>query len=95
MKKTTQKSTNVENKSTETKKVSKTKLVLQHLLKKKSITSWEAIEMFSATRLSAIIFCLRKRGYGIATKDIAMTDKYGNKGFFAKYTLTSMPNDWK
>lgn len=90
MKKTTTKATNHP-----TKKVTKSKLVLQHLLKKKSITSWEAIEMFSATRLSAIIFTLRKRGYGIATKDVTMKDKYGNKGFYAKYILTSMPNDWK
>jgi len=92
MKKTTQKSTNVENKSTQPKKLSKTKLILQHLLKNKSITSWEAIEKFSATRLSDTIFRFRKKGYGIATKDIIMTDKYGNKGFYAKYILTSLPN---
>lgn len=39
----------------------KTALVLNHLQKKKTITSWEAIELFGATRLSAIIYNLRKK----------------------------------
>lgn len=86
MKKETTKGTKVP-----TTKTTKKKLVLAHLLKYKSITSFEAIEKYSATRLSAIIFNLRKAGYGIATKDIAMTDKYGNKGFYAKYLFTSLP----
>lgn len=86
MKKETKKVTNVP-----TKKTTKKKLILAHLIKHKSITSFEAIEKYSATRLSAIIFDLRKAGYGIATKEIAMTDKFGNKGFYAKYLFTSYP----
>jgi len=74
-----------------TQKVTKKKLVTSHLIKHKTITSWEAIDNYSATRLSAIIFDLRKAGYGISTKEVAMKDKYGNKGFYAKYTLTSLP----
>lgn len=89
MKKTT---TKKETTNDVAKKVTKRKLILAHLLKHKSITSLEAIEKYSATRLSAIIFNLRKQGYGIATKDVAMTDKYGNKGFYAKYLFTSHPN---
>jgi hypothetical protein len=41
--------------------------VLAHLQKHGSITSLEAIKNFSATRLSAIIFILRKRGHNIIT----------------------------
>ena len=43
----------------------KTGKVLAHLQYKGSITSWEAIELFRATRLSAIIFNLRDEGYDI------------------------------
>lgn len=32
-----------------------------------SITSWEAIQLFHATRLSAIIFTLKERGMQIAS----------------------------
>lgn len=45
--------------------ISKTQKVLFHLQNHKSITSWEAIRLYRATRLSAIIFVLRKRGYEI------------------------------
>lgn len=39
--------------------------VKKHLIEKGSIDSWTAIELFGATRLSAIIFNLRKEGYDI------------------------------
>ena len=42
----------------------KTKQVMEHLLEKGSITSWEAIEKYRATRLSSIIFNLRHH-YGM------------------------------
>jgi hypothetical protein len=69
--------------------------VLAHLLKRKSITSWDAITLYKATRLSAIIFTLRKNGYGIATKDITQKDVNGNNCTFAKYVLTSLPKKSK
>ena len=47
---------------------SQRKLVLQRLLEKKTITSWEAITDFRCTRLSAVIFDLRQEGYNIDTK---------------------------
>jgi len=79
-------------KSTTSKRaVTKGAKVLTHLLKKKSITSWEAITLYKATRLSAIIFILRKNGYGIATNDITSRDTNGNSCTFAKYILTSLP----
>jgi len=39
--------------------------VLEHLQKRKSITSWEAITMYRATRLADIIFKLKNEGYKI------------------------------
>jgi hypothetical protein len=39
--------------------------VKKHLIEKGSIDSWTAINLYGATRLSAIIFKLRSRGYQI------------------------------
>lgn len=65
----------------------KTSEVLKYLKSNGSITSMEAINMFGATRLSAIIFQLRKRGYDITTFDIEKVDKYGHCCKFARYVL--------
>lgn len=62
----------------------KTALVLEHLQKNKTITSWEAIENFGATRLSAIIYNLRKK-YFIDSVDKLFTDKYGDTSTFTEY----------
>lgn len=47
------------------KKINKSNAVLNHLKKYGSITSWKAITEYRATRLSAIIYNLRKKGYDI------------------------------
>ena len=52
------------------KKTNKTEKVLEHLQKYGYITSLEAIELYGATRLSDIIFRLRKRNYNISTIDM-------------------------
>lgn len=52
-------------------KLSKLEKIKRHLLKHKSITSWEAIQNYSATRLAAIIFILRKNGWKIESRPIA------------------------
>ena len=41
-------------------------MILIHLQMHKTITTWEAIDKFHATRLSAIIFNLKEEGYNIA-----------------------------
>jgi hypothetical protein len=46
----------------------KIKKVALHLIKYKKITSWDAITKYKATRLGAIIFNLRKKGFIIETK---------------------------
>lgn len=65
----------------------KTTEVLDRLKSVGSITSMEAFNLFGATRLSAIIFNLRKRGYNIETVDMDCIDRYGNPVKFAKYVL--------
>jgi len=73
-------------------KTTKTQLVKSHLLERGKITSWEAIENYGATRLSAIIFNLRDRGMPIETKDIEFEDRYGNKSTYAQYVLNQTVN---
>lgn len=68
-------------------KTTKKQKVLEHLTNLGTITSIEAIEKYGATRLADIIFKLRKEGYNIETQDVEFTDRYGNKGMYAKYVM--------
>lgn len=70
-----------------TKRINKTQLVLDHLEKYGTITSLEAIELYGATRLSSIIYNLRKRGHKIVTEDMPFTDRFGTKSICGKYIL--------
>ena len=63
--------------------------VLNHLKKGLPITSWEAIHKFRATRLSAIIYDLRKSGLTIITQNL-INEKTGKR--FASYTLIKENN---
>lgn len=65
----------------------KNQKVLDHLIKHGSITSWEAITNYRATRLSDIIYRLRERGYDIDTVAVKNTD---GRGTHAKYVLKSV-----
>lgn len=69
--------------------MTKTQKVLNHLRENGSITSWEAIQQYGATRLSAIIFNLRKKGIEIKSEMVQFTDRYGDNSTFAKYVLIS------
>lgn len=53
----------------------KTEAILNHLQKKKKITSWDAIELYGATRLAATIHQLKEYGYEIHTQMVQ-----GDKG---------------
>jgi hypothetical protein len=53
----------------------KHQLVKKHLLKEGTIDSWTAIELYGATRLSAIIFNLRKEGYTIISQSNSAYDR--------------------
>lgn len=59
-----------------------------HLEENGSITSWEAIREYGATRLSAIIFNLRhKYNLDIENEWVEFTDRYGSKARYVKYNL--------
>lgn len=62
--------------------------VENYLKENGSITSWEAIKEFGATRLSAIIYVLRnEREMNIDTIYETGKNRYGDKITYAKYTL--------
>lgn len=68
--------------------MSKEKAVIEYLKKsKKGITSWEAIEMFAATRLSAIIYNAKEKGYIIKDRYEEHTDKYGQEAPYKRYWI--------
>ena len=61
-------------------------VVLAYLKKHKGITSLEAFEKWHITRLSAVIFDLRKMGHDIVTVDIDCDTKFGHCTY-AQYRL--------
>jgi len=72
------------------KAVKKTKMdmIKEHLIKHKTITSWEAITLYKETRLAAKIEILRnKRGWVIETIMFVSEEQTP----YAKYFLRSLP----
>ena len=68
--------------------MTKTEAIMKHLQEYGNITSWEAIKEYGATRLSGVIYNLRNRyNMPIRSERVDMTDRYGNKGYYAKYIL--------
>ena len=67
--------------------MTQTQAVLQHLKDCGSITSWEAIMHYGATRLSGIIYNLKKAGYNIIATSIQVKNRYGHFTNVAKYIL--------
>ena len=61
-----------------------TGLVLRHLKDHKTITTYEAFTEYGATRLSAIIFDLRKK-YLITDEWIERQNRYGENVRFKRY----------
>tara|TARA_R110002051_G_scaffold218455_1_gene282301 strand:+ start:102 stop:419 length:318 start_codon:yes stop_codon:yes gene_type:complete len=71
-----------------------TDAVLWHLQNKGNITSWEAIKEYGATRLSAIIFNLRRRGYIIHSVPLKIINRFGKSTTIAKYTYQEVFNKY-
>jgi len=68
-------------------KNTKINLVAKHLINKKKITSWEAIERYHATRLADIIYDLKAEGWDIVTDMV----KEPSGVRYAVYRLMSVP----
>lgn len=71
----------------ETKRISQGEMIKKHLIKRGSITSWEAIKLYGCTRLSAKIYNLREEGFDIKTDHVTKKNRYGYPVTFAKYIL--------
>lgn len=67
--------------------VTKTNQVKTHLVEQGFINSWMAINLYGATRLSAIIFRLRKSGMNIVSQPESTLDRNGNLCNFVRYVL--------
>lgn len=67
--------------------LSKTAVVRDVLLKGGTISSLEAINLCSATRLSAIIFNLRKSGLNIQSDQIKHIDMFGHECTYSRYYI--------
>lgn len=61
--------------------------ILNHLKRYGSITSWESFEIYGATRLSAIIYNLKKDGYEFNEEWIKRKNRFGEQVEFKKYIL--------
>ena len=59
--------------------------ILWHLKQYGSITSYEAIKEYGATRLSAIIFNHRQDGYNIDSVPLTKKTRFGRNTTIAKY----------
>ena len=68
-------------------KVSQKAKVLNHLQNHRCITSMEAFAKYGATRLSAIIFDLKKEGYLIKATNVTRKNSDGNVCNYAEYSL--------
>lgn len=69
----------------------KFQLVKEHLIKHKSITSWEAIEKFEATRLSDIIFRLEHAGWKFSRTKVRRKEYAGTSSNYTRYILETSP----
>ena len=62
-------------------------IVASHLIKNRRITN----EKYGITRLSSVIFELRKKGYPISTE---LADGYNRYGDKVKYGIYRLPKGW-
>ena len=70
-------------------KLSQRDRILRHLQDFGEITSWEAIKEYGVTRLSAVIYDLRKI-YTIEDEWEKGCDRYGNPTRWVKYKLNGI-----
>ena len=61
--------------------------VLNYIKQFGSISSLEAFKDLGVTRLSAVVFCLRRKGYRITSTSEMCKNRYGETAHFARYKL--------
>lgn len=60
--------------------------VLEYFKTNKTLTQLQAIDLFGATRLSDIVYKLKKDGYRITTGSRETINRYGRKVTYGVYT---------
>ena len=78
----------IKKKTTPKKHISKIDIVLNHLKKKNSITSSEALRLYEIDNLSDVIYNIRKKGVNITSIDVFAKNKKGKTVKTSKYILT-------
>lgn len=63
-------------------------MVLWHLKTFKTLTSYQAFKEYGITRLSAIIFNIRKEGFDITSQKESTINRFNRSVDFAIYTYT-------
>lgn len=61
--------------------------ILEHLLSGNAITSQQAIDLYGATRLSGIIYVLRKDGYNILSMNKIVKTRFGTHTVISVYYI--------
>lgn len=69
------------------KKMTQEQRVLRHLQEYGTITSFEAFREYGITRLSAVIYLLRKRGHNITSTNTKCVNRYDEITYFSTYKL--------
>ena len=62
-------------------------IIKKHLIENETIDSWTAINLYGVTRLSAIIFKLKDRGYNIESINNSSFDRNNDICNFTTYKL--------
>lgn len=69
-------------------------MVIDHMNKKGSITSIEAMKKYGITRLGSVIHILRrKEDYNILSKNETSKNRYGRKVTYSRYFLKENNNE--
>ena len=63
--------------------------VLEHLQNGGTITQNEAYMLYGVSRLTDIIYDLRKSGYDISSEKVEFVDRNGRKGYYMRYSLNN------
>lgn len=61
--------------------------VLNYMLDYGSISSLEAFRDLGVTRLSAVIFCLKRKGFVIKSTTESRVNRYGEPVHFSRYMV--------
>lgn len=62
--------------------------VLQYMNEHGSITSMEAFRDLGTTRLSAVIFSLRRKGHNIKSVTESFRNRYNEPIYYSRYSLS-------